>query len=43
MLPDDDASSFGNSNMVRMIGIGEQTARRQLSRLLQLTAQPRQQ
>ncbi len=43
MLPDDDASSFGNSNMVRMIGIGEQTARRQLSRLQQLTAQPRQQ
>lgn len=36
-LPDDDASSFGNESMVRMIGVGEQAARQQLDLLRQLS------
>lgn len=37
-LPDDDASSFGNKSMKRMIAIGEQSARQQMSRLQQIQA-----
>ena len=36
-LPDDDASSFGNENMVRMIRVGEQAARQQMAKLESLT------
>ena len=35
-LPDYDASSFGNESMVRMIAVGEQSARRQLPALQKL-------
>ena len=35
-LPDYDASSFGNESMLRMIAVGEQSARRQLPALQRL-------
>ena len=38
-LPDDDASSFGNKSMVRMIKVGEQHARQQWDKLKQLSNQ----
>ena len=37
-LPDDDASSFGNESMVRMISVGEQAARQQMAKLQSLTS-----
>ena len=36
-LPDQDASSFGNESMQRMIAVGEQSARRQLPALQRLS------
>ena len=37
-LPDDDASSFGNESMARMIRVGEQAARQQMAKLESLTS-----
>ncbi|MCR4604015.1 MAG: patatin-like phospholipase family protein [Prevotella sp.] len=37
-LPDDDASSFGNESMVRMINVGEQAARQQFDKIKRLAA-----